>query len=112
MRECIKRRHQLGSFQNITKELTVEERYAFKEIFRMNVEDFETILKHIDYLISPQEIQGGHHPVLSDERLALTLKFLAPDESFQSLSFQFRISRLAVSSLSKVVVTLLLKEWY
>ena len=112
MREWIKWRHQLGSFRNITKELIVEDQYAFKEIFRMNVENFETILKHIDYLISPQEIQGGHHPVLSDERLALTLKFLAPDKSFQSLSFQFRISRLAVSSLSKVVVTLLLKEWY
>ena len=26
----------------------------------MNVEDFETVLNHIDDLISPQEMQRGH----------------------------------------------------
>ena len=30
----------------------------------MSVEDFETVLKHIDDLISPKEILGGHRPVL------------------------------------------------
>ena len=67
----------------------------------MSVEDFETVLKHINDLISPQKIQGGAHPTLSDERLALTLRFLATGESFQSLSFQFGISRVAVSSIIK-----------
>ena len=71
-REWIKRRHQLSSFHSIIKELILDDRYAFKELFRKSVEDFETVLKHIDDLISPQEIQGGHGPVLSDERLALT----------------------------------------
>ena len=61
-----KRRHQLGSFHSIIKELTVDDRCAFKEMFRKSVEDFETVLKHIDNLISPQEIEGGHGPVLSD----------------------------------------------
>ena len=67
----------------------------------MNVEDFETALKNIDNLISPQEIQAGHRPVLSDERLALTLRFSATGESFQSLLFQFRISRVVVSYIIK-----------
>ena len=81
----------MGSFQIIIKKLNAEDQYAFKEIFRMNVEDFQTVLKHIDDLISPKEIQGGHRPVLPDERLALILRFLATGQSFQSLSFQFRI---------------------
>ena len=81
-REWIKRRHHLGSCQNIIKELIVEDQYAFKGMFQMIVEDFETVLKHINDLISPQEIQAGHRPVLSDERLAMTLRFLATDESF------------------------------
>ena len=38
-RVCIKQSHQLGSFQNIIKELVVEDRYAFKEMFWMSVED-------------------------------------------------------------------------
>ena len=63
-REWIKWRHQLGSSQNIIVELIVEDRYAFKKIFPMSVEDFETVLKHIDDLISPKEILGGHRPVL------------------------------------------------
>ena len=29
------------------KKLTVEDRYALKEMFRMSVEFFETVLKHI-----------------------------------------------------------------
>ena len=56
----------MGSFHSIIKELTVDDRYAFKEMFRKSVEDFETVLMHIDNLISPQEIEGGHGPVLSD----------------------------------------------
>ena len=70
-------------------------------MFQMSVEGFETVLKHINDLISPQKIQGGPHPVLSDERLALTLRVLATGESFQSLSFQFGISRVVVSYIIK-----------
>ena len=42
-REWIKRRHQLGSFQNIVQKLIVEDRYVFKEMFQMSVEDFGTV---------------------------------------------------------------------
>ena len=65
-RGWIKRRHQLHYFQNKIKELIVEDRYAFKKRFWMSVEDFEIVLKHIYDLISSQEIQVGHRPVLSE----------------------------------------------
>ena len=65
-RGWIKRRHQLDYFQNKIKELIVEDRYAFKKRFWMSVEDFEIVLKHIYDLISSQEIQVGHRPVLSE----------------------------------------------
>ena len=64
-RQWIKWRHQLGSFHNIIKKLTAEDRYTFTEMLRMSVEDFEIVLKHIDSFISPQEIQGGHRTVLT-----------------------------------------------
>ena len=44
-REWIKRRHQLGSFQNIIKELIVEDRYAFKEMFQMSVQRLRNCFK-------------------------------------------------------------------
>lgn len=38
--DLIKRRHELGAYQNITKELMVEDRCGLKQMFRMCVEDF------------------------------------------------------------------------
>ena len=70
-------------------------------MFRMDVGDFEFILSKISDLISPKERLGGTRPIESDERLALTLRYLATGESFQSLSFRYRISMSAISYIVK-----------
>ena len=70
-------------------------------MFRMDATDFENILAKISDIISPKERLGGTNPVQADERLALTLRFLATGETFQSLSFQYRISLNAVSYIVK-----------
>ena len=102
-REWVKRRKQGGCFNKIVKELKVEDRLGFKEMFRIDVGDFEFILGKISHLISPRQMSnfGGHLPIMPDERLALTLRYIATGESFQSLSFQFRISLNAVSHIIK-----------
>ena len=100
-RQWVKRRRESGYFTNIIQELKVGDRMGFEELFRMDVVDFEYVLSQISDLISSQEINGGHSPVLCDERLALTLRYFATGESFQSLSFQFRISLNAVSYIVK-----------
>ena len=96
-RNWIKRRHERGYFNKIIQELRTEHRFGFREMFRMYVTDFENILAKISDIISPEKKLGGTNPVLADERLALTLRFLATGETFQSLSFQYRISLNAVS---------------
>ena len=100
-RDWVKRRDEKGYFNNIIQELKVEDRLGFKEMFRMDIVDFEFILGKISQFISPQEIIGGHKPILADERLALALRYLATGESFQSLSYQFRISLNGVSYIIK-----------
>ena len=100
-RKWIRRRKERGYFTNIIQELIIEERLGFREMFRMDVGDFEFILSKISDLISPKERLGGTRPVESDERLALTLHYLATGESFQSLSFQYRISMSAISHIVK-----------
>ena len=100
-REWIRRRNQLGLYETLIKELIIEDRLSFKEMFRMSVEDFEAVLSQIHDLIAPQEFQGGPRPISSDERLALAIRYMATGESFHSLSFQFRISRKAVSYIIK-----------
>ena len=81
-REWVKRRKQNGSFNNIVKELKVEDRLGFREMFRMDVGDFEFILGKILYLISPRQMSnfGSHLPIIPDERLALTLRYIATGE--------------------------------
>ena len=56
-------------------------------MFRMHVVDFEYVLGRISDMISPKERLGGTDPIQSDERLALTLRFLATGETFKSLEF-------------------------
>ena len=87
-RKRVRRRKERGYFTNIIQEFIVEDRHGFREMFRMDVGDFEFILSKISDLISPKERLGGTRPIESDERLSLTLRYLALGESFQSLSFQ------------------------
>ena len=100
-RSWIKRRRDRGYFNNIIRELRIEDRFGFREMFRMDVIDFEYVLGKISDIISPKERLGGTDSIQSDERLALTLRFLATGETFQSLSFQFRTSLNTVSYIAK-----------
>ena len=88
IRKCVKRKSERGYFNNIIRELRIEDRAGFREMFRMDVTDFEFILAQISDLISPQERVGGTNPIECDDRLALILRYLVTGESFQSLSFQ------------------------
>ena len=54
-REWVKRREQSRYFNNIVKEVKVEDRLGFREMFRMDVGDFEFILGKISHLISPRQ---------------------------------------------------------
>ena len=87
-RKRVNRRSERGYFNNIIRELGIEDRAGFREIVRMDVTDFGFILAQISDLISPQEKLSGTNPIEYDERLVQTLRYLATAEPFQSLSFQ------------------------
>ena len=67
----------------------------------MSVTDQEFSLSQISDLISPNKRINGNRPILADERLALTLRYLARGESFQSISYQFQIYLVAISYIVK-----------
>ena len=97
-RKWIKRREEKGYFNNIVKELCLEDTASYKEMLQMNHASFLFILKNIESDIMPIELmRGGNKVIYAAERLTLILRFLATGESYKSLSFQFRISERAIS---------------
>ena len=65
-RSWIKRRRDRGYFNNIIRELKIEDRFGFREMFRMDVIDFEYVLGKISDIISPKERLGGIDSIQSD----------------------------------------------
>ena len=76
---------------------------TYREMMRMSHSSFKVLLNFIEPYISPVESFCGNKVIKSPERLALTIRFLATGESFHSLSYQFRISRNAISYVVKQV---------
>ena len=67
-------------------------------MMHMKYSSFQFLLANIARGITPMELtKGGLKPISLAEHLTLTLCFLATVESFRSLSFHFRISKLAIS---------------
>ena len=67
-------------------------------MIRMAYSSFEFPLSNIERDTTPMELtKGGLKPIWIAEHLTLNLRFLGTGESFQSLSLQFRISKLATS---------------
>ena len=102
-RQWIRRREERGYFNNIVKELSIEDTAEYKEMMRMSYADFQRILSYIEEDITRKQVLGGNKVIPPKERLALTIRFLATGETYKSLSYQFRISTRAISYIIKEV---------
>ena len=51
-------------------------------MFWLSVDDFGFVLKHIDGIIFPKEMNAGDRPILSDEGSTFTIRYLATGEFF------------------------------
>ena len=54
-RSWIKGRRDRGYFNNIIRELRIEDRFGFREMFQMDVTDFEYVFGEISNIILPKE---------------------------------------------------------
>ena len=108
-RSWLEKREELCYFTNIVRELQLEDTEGFQEMMRVDFKHFNEILNLIAPDTTPQEIIRGNKVVSAAERLTVTLMFLATGETFQSLSFQFRISDRAISYIVKEVCNAIVK---
>ena len=92
------RRQEKGAFYTIFRELSVEDSDGFSEYMRMPFATFSQLADMLSESIRKQDTPM-RMAISSRERLALTLRFLGTGESFQSLSFQFRIGKATVGEI-------------
>ena len=90
-------------FHQLIRELEVGDVVAYKELFRMTKEQFCFLLGKVSPLIQKKEqptpINAVRATIQPDERLAVTLRYLATGETYHSLEYSFRISRQTISSI-------------
>ena len=91
MRQGISRREERGVFHQLIRELEVGDVVAYKEFFRMTKEQFFFLLGKVSPLIQKKEqptpVNVVRATIQPDERLAVTLRYLATGETYPSLEY-------------------------
>lgn len=95
-RTWLQKRAEKGAFNQIVQELRVEDAVEYKRFFRMSEQKFKDLLEKIQDCLKREDTMM-RSSIKPNERLAVTLRFLALGETFSSLEKQFRISRTAIS---------------
>ena len=72
-RQWIRRRGGRGYFNNIVKELAIEDKTEYKDMVRMSQADFKRIPSYIEQDITRKQVLGGNKVISPKERLALTI---------------------------------------
>ncbi|XP_068083502.1 uncharacterized protein [Anabrus simplex] len=81
----------------------------YKNFTRMSPTDFDNLLNRIGHKISRQETYL-RSPISAQDRLAVTLRFLATGDSYTSLQYLFRISKQAIGRIIPEVCAALVEE--
>ena len=99
-REWIKRREEFGAYYTLFRELAAEDTLGFGEYMRMPHAKFLALVEAVGPLLTKQETHM-RTSIVPNERLAFAIRYLATrtGETFQSLSFQFRIGKSTVSQI-------------
>ena len=96
VRPWLMERAENGACSNIFNHLKLRDFEHFRYYSRMNTESFQHLLELVTPLIT-KKITSMRVPITPEEKLAVTLRFLATGESLQSLMYQFRISDKTIS---------------
>lgn len=98
VRPWVARRDLRGIHVNLLKELRSEDMKSYKNYLRMDEETFKFIVSKIAPLISRQKTHL-RNPISVEERLMVTLRFLATGESYASLQYSSRIPQCTLSTI-------------
>ncbi|CAG2211064.1 unnamed protein product [Mytilus edulis] len=92
------RRADLGVCQTLLKELSNEDSDSFRNFLRVSPQQFAYLLDMVKDSITKCST-NMRTCITAEERLSLTLRYLATGESYRSLSYSFRIAPSTVCSI-------------
>ncbi len=100
LRPTVARRPQQGAFANLFREIRVQEGDDyFSNYARMSRQSFEKLLSLVGHRLQRRVSPRGC--VSPEERLLVTLRYLATGNSFTSLSYEFRLGRSTICGVVK-----------
>ena len=89
VRQIFAKREQLGEFHTLVQEMRTTDRESFFRYLRMSPERYFQLLEMVEPLIRRRDT-NFRKAISADERLTLTLRYLASGSMQESLSFSFR----------------------
>ena len=102
-RQWIQRRQERGVYHQLVQELALEDPQGYRNFLRLTKEQFRYVVNRVGPSLEkkpqPFPINLVRQNVNVDERVAVTLRYLATGESFHSLEYSFRISRQLISDI-------------
>ena len=103
VRNWLSERREKGEYDLLVNKLRLEDAEGFRRYLRMNSISFARLFELVGPKITKQRTRL-REPIPAEEKLAITLRFLATGESYGELQFHYRIHATTISRFSCVEI--------
>ena len=93
-----KKRKELGEFHHLYFDVR-KDPIKFRQYLRINIETFDYILCNVKSKLWKKMTNFIQNPISPEEKLVVTLRFLAVGTSFRTLVFSFRMGKSTVAAI-------------